>query len=184
MGAVLREGYKDSPVGVIPDEWDAPSLKTLCKVEYGRSPNDIKKLDSGNPIYGTGGIVGFTNSSLCDGPSVLVGRKGTIDKVQFVEQPFWAIDTTFYSTSHQGVLPEWLYRCLCNIDLRSLNEASGVPSLSRSSIECLHITVPPLSEQKKIARILSTVDRKLALIDQQITATQTLKKGLMQKLFS
>lgn len=66
----------------------------------------------------------------------------------------------------------------------SVKTSSGIPHISAKQINDFIVAVPPLPEQKKIARILSSVDSKLALIDQQITTTQTLKKGLMQKLFT
>lgn len=164
--------------------WTVEKLATLVNVVYGKSPAEIEKIDDGFPIFGTGGIVGHTSEVLCDGPSVILGRKGTIDKVQRCAGPFWAIDTTYYTTAKREFDWSWLYYAISSFDLRKLNEASGVPSLSRSSLEALDVATPPLPEQQKIAAILSTVDDKLDVIARQIEATQTLKQGLMQTLFS
>lgn len=136
------------------------------------------------PIFGTGGIVSYTSEFLCEGPSVILGRKGTIDKVQKCTGPFWAIDTTYYTTPKREFCWSWLYYTISSFDLRKLNEASGVPSLSRSSLEALDVAVPPLAEQQKIAAILTTVDDKLDVIARQIEAIRILKQGLMQTLFS
>ncbi|MCZ8094419.1 MAG: restriction endonuclease subunit S [Acidovorax sp.] len=184
MSGVGKPGYKETAVGWIPVEWKSDTLDALVSIVYGKSPSDIAKLDSGVPIYGTGGISGFTDNSLCDGPSIILGRKGTIDKVQFSEQPFWAIDTTFYTTPKTTFDWHWLYFVLSSFDLRKLNEASGVPSLSRENLAALEVAIPPLPEQQKIAAILTAVDDKLDLIARQISATQTLKQGLMQTLFT
>lgn len=164
--------------------WTVEKLATLVNVVYGKSPAEIEKLDDGFPIFGTGGIVGHTSEVLCDGPSVILGRKGTIDKVQRCAGPFWAIDTTYYTTAKREFDWSWLYYAISSFDLRKLNEASGVPSLSRSSLEALDVATPPLPEQQKIAAILTAVDDKLDVIARQIEATQTLKQGLMQTLFS
>jgi type I restriction enzyme S subunit len=164
--------------------WTVEKLATLVNIVYGKSPAEIEKLDDGFPIFGTGGIVGHTSEVLCDGPSVILGRKGTIDKVQRCAGPFWAIDTTYYTTAKREFDWSWLYYAISSFDLRKLNEASGVPSLSRSSLEALDVATPPLPEQQKIAAILTAVDDKLDLIARQIQATQTLKQGLMQTLFS
>lgn len=166
------------------EDWTTANLSELVDVIYGKSPANIEKLDDGIPIFGTGGISGYTDVALCDGPSIILGRKGTIDKVQRCDGPFWAIDTTFYTTPKQSFDWSWLYYVISSFDLRKLNEASGVPSLSRSSLEALSVETPPLPEQQKIAAILTAVDDKLDVIARQIAATQTLKQGLMQTLFS
>jgi len=113
-----------------------------------------------------------------------LGRKGTIDKVQRSAGPFWSIDTTYYTTPKREFDWSWLYYAISSFDLRKLNEASGVPSLSRSSLEALDVATPPLPEQQKIAAILTAVDDKLDVIARQIEATQSLKQGLTQTLFS
>ena len=168
----------------LPDTWKAKLLCDLVDIEYGKSPADIPKLDSGVPIFGTGGITGYTAEPLYEGPSIIFGRKGSIDKVQRSEKPFWAIDTTFYTTPKTTFNWSWLFYIVSMFDLRKLNEASGVPSLSRGSLASLTIAEPPLPEQQKIAAILTAVDDKLDLSARQIEATQTLKRGLMQTLFS
>lgn len=184
MSVVGKAEYKETPCGWIPSSWEPMKLSSLVNVVYGKSPSEIAKLDSGIPIFGTGGITGYTDTPLSSGPSIILGRKGTIDKVQKCNGPFWAIDTTFYTTPKMCFDWKWLYYSMSSFDLRKLNEASGVPSLSRGSLEGLDIPVPSLPEQQKIAAILSAVDEKLDVIARQIDATQTLKRGLMQTLLS
>lgn len=167
-----------------PNGWPVEKLATLVNVVYGKSPAEIEKLDDGIPIFGTGGVVGFTSEALCDGPSIILGRKGTIDKVQRSAGPFWSIDTTYYTTPKREFDWSWLYYAISSFDLKKLNEASGVPSLSRSSLEALDVVTPPLPEQQKIAAILTAVDDKLDVIARRIDATRTLKQGLMQTLLS
>ena len=167
-----------------PNVWPVEKLATLVNVVYGKSPAAIEKLDDGIPIFGTGGVVGYTNEALCKGPSIILGRKGTIDKVQRSAGPFWSIDTTYYTTPRREFDWSWLYYAISSFDLRKLNEASGVPSLSRLSLETLDVVTPPLPEQQKIAAILTSMDDKLDVIARQIDATQTLKQGLMQTLLS
>ncbi len=170
--------------GKTPNTWSSTKLAKLVNLVYGKSPAELEKFDAGIPILGTGGVSGYTNVALCEGPSVILGRKGTIDKVQRSAGPFWAIDTTFYTTPKKNFDWSWLYYVLSSFDLRKLNEASGVPSLSRGSLEALDVAVPPLQEQQKIAAILTAVDDKLDVISRQIEASQALKQGLMQTLFS
>ncbi|UEP34728.1 restriction endonuclease subunit S [Burkholderia ambifaria] len=184
MSAMGKPGYHKTQAGWLPLAWTANNLSDLVAVVYGKSPSELKKLEAGFPIFGTGGVVGYTDTPLSQGPSVILGRKGTIDKVQLSVGPFWAIDTTFYTTSRRSFDWKWLYYVMSSFDLRKLNEASGVPSLSRASLEALVISTPPPLEQEKIAATLTAVDDKLDVLARQIDATQTLKRGLMQTLFS
>lgn len=184
MTGAGKLGYREAGTDWASSGWELKKLSELVDVVYGKSPAEIKKVDSGVPIYGTGGISGHTDTPLCNGPSIIFGRKGTIDKVQRCDGPFWAIDTTFYTSARMAFDWGWLYYAVSLFDLKKLNEASGVPSLSRASLEDLDIAVPPPPEQKKIAAILSAVDGKLDIISRQIESTRTLKQGLMQTLFT
>jgi type I restriction enzyme, S subunit len=176
--------FQDAELGRIPAEWTQGNLHDLVTISYGKSPSDLPKLENGVPIYGTGGISGYTDVALCNGPSVILGRKGTIDKVQFSEAPFWAIDTTFYTVPKIEFDWRWLYFVLTSFNLRKLNEASGVPSLSRDSLDSLCIDIPRLCEQQEIAAILMSVDNKLFTLTTKKTHYQSLKRGLMQKLLT
>ncbi|OFY91873.1 MAG: type I restriction endonuclease subunit S, partial [Bacteroidetes bacterium RIFOXYA2_FULL_33_7] len=135
------------------------------------------------PILGTGGIIGKTNSFLCNKASVLIGRKGTIDKPVYMETPFWSVDTLFYTDVFSNTFPKWLYFQFQNINWYLYNEASGVPSLSASTIYKIKIQLPCFSEQTKIANFLSALDEKISNAENKITLMEQWKKGLLQKMF-
>lgn len=181
----VREGYKQTEIGVIPEEWSPIKLKDILTVKYGKSQKEVEDANGQYPILGTGGLMGYTKEFLWDKPSVLIGRKGTIDRPQYMETPFWTVDTLFYTDINlDKALPKYIFYKFQTIQWRSLNEASGVPSLSAPNIHNIRMALPPLPEQQKIAVILTSVDNKLELINERIAKTETLKKGLMQKLLS
>ncbi|MCG6283910.1 restriction endonuclease subunit S [Vibrio diabolicus] len=166
------------------DNWRDSKIEELCTLHYGKSPKGIDSDDGIYPIYGTGGIVGSTNNYLYDQPSIILGRKGSIGNIHYVNKPFWTIDTTFYVEA-KNCDTKWLYYVFSSLNIEKLNEATGVPSLSRNNIYAQMLKAPSdQKEQQKIAEILSTVDKKIDLIDQKIAETEKLKTGLMQKLFS
>ncbi|ENM5874903.1 restriction endonuclease subunit S [Vibrio mimicus] len=166
------------------DNWRDSKIEELCTLHYGKSPKGIDSDDGIYPIYGTGGIVGSTNDYLYDKPSIILGRKGSIGNIHYVNKPFWTIDTTFYVEA-KNCDTKWLYYVFSSLNIEKLNEATGVPSLSRNNIYAQMLKAPSdQKEQQKIAEILSTVDKKIDLIDQKIAETEKLKTGLMQKLFS
>lgn len=166
----------------LPTEWELVKISDILTLGSGK---DYKHLKHGIiPVYGTGGYMTSVNEYLYDGESVGIGRKGTIDKPVFLTGKFWTVDTLFYTHSFKNVIPYFIYLVFQSINWRKYSEATGVPSLSKNIIEPIKILLPPLPEQQKIAEILSTVDDKIEIIDQQITETQKLKKGLMQRLLT
>jgi type I restriction enzyme S subunit len=101
-----------------------------------------------------------------------------------VEAPFWAVDTTFYLVPRVVFDVGWLHALLCLFGLGHLSEASGVPSLSRGTLESLLLLTPPLPEQRAIASILTTADDEICQLEAKVEALGRQKKGLMQKLLT
>ncbi len=175
----VKEGYKKTELGWIPSEWRINNLNKIVDICYGKSQKEVEESDGKYKILGTGGVIGYASNFLWDKPSVLIGRKGTIDKPQYIEEPFWTVDTLFYTKIKETNLAKWLFYYLNNIDLKKYNEATGVPSLSVGNLNLIKIITPPLKEQQKIEEILSTVDNQIDDTDKLIQKTKELKKGLM-----
>jgi type I restriction enzyme, S subunit len=165
-------------------EWETVRLKDITTINYGKSPKNIFSRDGQFPVYGTGGITGYTSTHIYDGESVIIGRKGTIDKVRYVSGRFWAIDTTYYLDFRQIVKAKWIYYFLSFTKLELLNEASGVPSLNRDTLYSIKINLPSLPEQEKIASILSSADTEISALEKQLAAYKQQKRGLMQQLLT
>ena len=153
-------------------------------INYGRDPSPILDDDGKYPVIGTSDNERMGNGFLYDGESVVLGRKGTIDRVHFVSGRFWTIDTAYFLSKFNNALPKWLYYFLTSIDFRSLNEATGVPSLSRDLLYTIKIPTPPKAEQTEIANFLSTVDCAIAQTESLIAKQQRIKTGLMQDLLT
>lgn len=162
-------------------DWEEKRLGEVLKIGSGK---DYKHLKSGNiPVFGTGGHMLSVDQFIYSGETVFIGRKGTIDKPFYFNGDFWTVDTLFYTYGFKKVYPKFIYCVFQQINWKLHNEASGVPSLSKSTIEKLKFELPCLQEQQKIASFLSGIDDKLAATNQQINNIQTFKKGLLQQLF-
>ena len=168
----------------LPSKWTARRLRDLATINYGRNPTAILDHDGEYPVYGTSGSERHGAGYLYDGESIILGRKGSIDRVHFADGRFWTIDTAYYLTDFNDTVPKWLYYFLCSIDLRALNEATGVPSLSRDLLYKISAPTPPPDEQAKIAEVLSTVDRAIEQTEALIAKQQRIKTGLMQDLLT
>ncbi len=111
--------------------WETKTLRDLAIINYGKSPIEVLAPDGLYPVVGTGGTERLGNDYLYEGDSIILGRKGTIDRVHFATGRFWTIDTAYYLSNFAESVPLWLFYFLQTIDLRQMNEATGVPSLSR-----------------------------------------------------
>ena len=162
-------------------EWDQLKFKDVIKIKYGK---DHKKLDDGDiPVLGTGGVMRYVDSYLYEGESILIGRKGTIDKPRFISGKFWTVDTLFYTEIGEKILPKFAFQQLLLVNWLNLNEATGVPSLNTTSIGNIELKVPCLAEQTKIANVLSAIDQKIEVVSKQIEQAKQWKKGLLQQMF-
>lgn len=169
---------------IYPSVWENVKIGDILELYYGKSQKGVEDKNGKYPIIGTSGIVGRTNESLFNGPSIIIGRKGTIDSPIFIDIPFWVIDTAFFSVIFNGFDPKFLYYKLSMVDWLKYNEASGVPSLSANTIKNINLNLPPLPEQRVIAEVLSDVD---ALIEAQaalIKKKRLIKQGVMQELLT
>ena len=118
---------------------------------------------------------------LYDGETVFIGRKGSIDKPFYFSGKFWTVDTLFYTYDFNGVIPKFLYSIFQRINWKKYNEASGVPSLSKATIEKIKFKYPLSPEQDKISRLLSLIDERIATQNKIIDNLQSLIKGLNDK---
>lgn len=168
----------------IPNDWEVKELISLCEICYGKEQKNVVEKDGEYEIYGTGGVVGRANKFIYDKPSILIGRKGSINTPVLITKPFWAIDTTYYTKMKNGISIDWLYYKLFFIGLRRYNEASGVPSLSRENLYRIKFHVPKIPEQKAIAQLLSTWDDAITKTQSLIAKKEQRKKWLMQNLLT
>jgi type I restriction enzyme S subunit len=165
-------------------EWEVKKLGEILKVCHGKSQHNVVTSDGEYPILATSGEIGRANSYLYDEPSVLIGRKGTIDSPQYMDTPFWTIDTLFYTEISDRNHPKFIFYLFNMIDWLRYNEASGVPSLSASTIENIEVQCPPVSEQTAIATVLSDIDAEISALEQKREKTRALKHGMMQELLT
>lgn len=164
--------------------WEEKTIKDVARIMYGKDQKEVVSENGKYPILGTGGVIGKTDEYLYNQPSVLIGRKGTIDRPRFMDSPFWTVDTLFYTEILPDTIPKWLYYKFKTINWYLYNEASGVPSLSGSTIYKIKLNQPTLLEQTKIASFLSAVDEKLQALKKKKELLQQYKQGMMQKIFS
>lgn len=144
-------------------EFEFYSLDELLKIKYGKNQKQVQDDENGNyPIFGTGGLLGYSKEYLYNKPSVLIGRKGSIEKVQYIEKPFWTVDTLFYTIVNENlVIPKFIYYLISLIDLKKYDEGTSIPSLRTETLKRLEFQIPPLDYQKRILVLLNNIDKKI-----------------------
>ena len=162
--------------------WKRVRLGEVLKVCHGKCQHTVETKTGKYPILATSGEIGRTNTYLYDKPSVLIGRKGTIDKPQYIDIPFWTIDTLFYTKIAEGYNPKFLYYLCLTIDWVSMNEASGVPSLSANRIESFEIAIPDINEQDKIVHAMSSIDKHISALEAIISKYEAIRKATVNLL--
>ncbi|GAB3164201.1 restriction endonuclease subunit S [Telluribacter humicola] len=157
--------YKESGVewiGEIPENWVVKKLKFFARILNGRDYQENVVEEGGYPVYGSGGQFARSSKYLHDKPSVLLGRKGTVDKPQIVFTPFWTADTTYYTDIFDNVHPKYLFHLVNQIQFDLYIYGSAIPSMTKSVYDDMLFCYPPLHEQQAIVTYL---DNQTALID-------------------
>jgi type I restriction enzyme S subunit len=134
--AIYRERFVVHPE----DDWMEGHLEELITVKYGK---DHKKLSGGTiPCYGSGGIMRYVDKALYDNESVLIPRKGSLNNVIYVNQPFWSVDTMFYSIMKRKNTAKFVFHYVKSKDLASMNTGSAVPSMTADVLNAMEVTIP------------------------------------------
>ena len=167
------------------DEWVEKRIEKVLKIKHGKDQKAIENKDGIYPILATSGEIGRSNTFLWDKPCVLIGRKGTINKPQYMDTPFWTVDTLFYSDVFQNNNAKYLYYLFNTINWKKYDESTGVPSLSAKTIERIKIKISNnLREQEKIASFLTLIDKKIEKQKELVELLKKYKRGLLSAIFS
>lgn len=170
-------------LGNIPASWDAKRFKYCVDICNGGEYADIEVEEGGYPVIGSGGEFARASKYCYRGESVLLGRKGTVDKPLYVNDAFWCVDTMFYTKAKQGMVPKFLYYCALCFRFDYYVTATALPSMTQKDLGSEIIAVPPTNEQQAIAAFLDTqcakIDSVIADIEEQIETLQKYKKSLI-----
>lgn len=134
-------------------------LGDICEFKYGKSLPAAIRDGGGSHVYGSNGLVGQHSETITNGPTIVVGRKGSIGEINFSQNSCWPIDTTYYiDKSCTKADLKWLFYALSSLRLTELNKAAAIPGLNRNDAYAKRLPSPPLPEQRRIAAILDKAE--------------------------
>lgn len=163
-------------------DWEQRKLSDVVDVRSGR---DYKHLEEGDiPVYGTGGYMLSVSEALSDDEDAIgIGRKGTIDNPYILRAPFWTVDTLFYAVPREKHDLNFVYGIFQNINWKAKDESTGVPSLSKATINAVSTMTPDYEEQRLIGEYFSNLDHLITLHQKKFEQLTILKKYMLQKMF-
>lgn len=139
--------------------WRQATLGDVCELKYGKALKDIDRSGSGYPVYGSNGVVGMHRAALTNGPTIVIGRKGSYGEINVSAESCWPIDTTYFvdsSCTSQDL--KWLGYRLAALGLNTMNRAAAIPGLNREDAYRQELLLPPIEEQRRIVVVLDAAD--------------------------
>ena len=162
--------------------WSHGHLSDLITVKYGK---DHKKLADGiYPVYGSGGIMRYVERPLYNKESVLIPRKWTLNNVMYVNQPFWSVDTMFYTEMKLPNVAKFVYHFVKAKDLASMNAGSAVPSMTTDILNAMEVVIPSASALEEYESLVAPMYEAMQANDVQSKALSQMRDTLLPKLMS
>lgn len=183
----ITTGYKDSVVGIIPEEWEVRRLGEICLTFKSGTTITSQKIRKSDlyPVYGGNGLRGYTNFYTHDGDYILIGRQGALcGNINFIKGKAYISEHAIAVQPNKYNSIEFLRHKLDFWNLNRFSESSAQPGLSVEKLVRYKLAVPPLEEQKKIAEILSTWDKAIEKQSKLIEKLELRKRGIMQRLLT
>ena len=165
------------------DPWEQRKFSDVVDVCSGK---DYKHLKEGPiPVYGTGGFMTSVDEALSyDRDAVGIGRKGTIDKPYLLKAPFWTVDTLFYAIPKSDIDLEFVHCSFLNVDWKSKDESTGLPSLSKEAINETIALVPSFNEQSQLGEFFNNLNSLITLHQRKLELLRNTKKSLLDRMFA
>jgi type I restriction/modification system specificity determinant hsdS (S protein) len=162
--------------------WNSITLGEVLPFKYGKNLPASKRTHSGEyDVVSSAGIIDSHDTAFTTEPCIVIGRKGSIGSLTYCPDPVWPTDTTFYVTGTPYCDLRFGYYVLQTLPLNQMNNDSAVPGLNRNDAESLAFSLPPVSEQKAIAKVLGSLDDKIAGNNKIISSSQEIVMALAQK---
>lgn len=164
--------------------WPRAKVGDVLTLKYGKALKAEDRDGGVFPVVGSGGVAGSHSASLTGAPAIVVGRKGSIGSLTYLDTPCWPIDTAYYVEVDQSRFDlRWIYWAMGSLNLGAMNKSAAVPGLNRDDVYRLELRTPPLPEQRRIASILDQAAKLGAAAGRRMTLTTTLKQSLFRGRF-
>ena len=180
--ALFPDSFEESELGLMPKGWRVFRVEDLMELAYGKALKATDRVDGQVPVYGSGGITGYHDQSLLEGPGIIVGRKGTVGSLYWEDCPFFPIDTVFYVKAKKPLT--YCYYLLRTLGLEGMNTDGAVPGLNRGNAYRLRAVVPPEAVLEGFDGVASRLRGRIFANAQQAQTLTQLRDILLPRLIS
>ena len=169
---------------MVPKGWQFSKLGSVAELQRGFDLPSTKRIDGNVPIVSSSGVSGYHNEHKVEKPGIVTGRYGSIGNVYYVEKDFWPLNRSLWVKDFYGNYPKFIYYLLSSFDFKKFSDKTGVPGVNRNDLHAVKVLVPPILEQQRIVKILSTWDKAISTTERLIDNSTQQKKALMQQLLT
>jgi type I restriction enzyme S subunit len=182
--ALFPSAMMESELGEIPEGWEVKNIENILELAYGKSLGKTERIDGNIPVYGSGGLTGWHNKYLVNGPGIIVGRKGTVGSIYWEKNNFFPIDTVFYVTPKNGIPLIYTYYLLQILGLENMNTDAAVPGLNRNNVYRLETIFSSIELINAFSKIANSLKNEFDLLLEQSNHLSKLRDSLLPKLLS
>jgi len=182
LAALFPDRLVENEQGEVPEGWEVRTVEDVMAFAYGKALKASERVDGPVPVYGSGGVTGYHNESLVDGPSIIVGRKGTVGSLHWEDRPFFPIDTVFYVLAKAPLT--FCFYHLQTLGLDAMNTDAAVPGLNRDNVYRLHVPWSPDTVRECFDQIVLGYRRRMRAASDEIETLVALRDTLLPKLIS
>lgn len=164
-------------------KWEVKRLGDVINLKRGYDLPASKRIDGEVPIMASSGITGYHNEAKIQGPGVVTGRSGQLGKVFYIDEDYWALNTTLYVENFKGNYPKYIYYLLQTLNFEQFNAGSSVPTLNRNHVHQIEVKIPPYNVQKRIGDLIYQFEEKVTINNNLINKMEEISKLLFKKWF-
>lgn len=176
--------FEETELGWVPGGWETNRLENILELAYGKALKKTERIEGDYPVYGSGGVDGSHNEFLVKGPSIIVGRKGTVGSLYWENKDFYPIDTVFYVKPKKYFSLVYCYQLLKTLGLENMNTDAAVPGLNRNNAYRLDVITPTQTIIAQYTNIVQTFRYKMDSNNNEIDNLTNLRDTLLPKLIS
>ena len=168
--------------------WFSTTIGDQATLKRGFDITKRQQVPGQIPVVSSGGVKSYHNKAMVEGPGVVIGRKGSIGQVYFIEENFWPHDTTLWVTSFRDNNPKFVYYFFKSMNLAKLDSGAANPALNRNLIHPQKVSWPKTKLQPALVHKLDNILFHSTCLSKQclkkLTTLTELKQSILQKAFT
>jgi len=167
------------------DTWVETTIGEQATLQRGIDITKAEQREGNIPVISSGGISSYHDTAAVKGPGVVLGRKGVVGSVFYVEEDYWPHDTSLWVKDFHGNHPRFVYYFFKSIasQIARMDVGSANPTLNRNHVHPMPVVWPRVAEQKAIAETLGALDDKIELNRRMNETLEAIARALFRSWF-